>query len=112
MRLVAKDVLAFESRLQLAADGVELGDRGLHDHVDGRRGRCGRRGGLLDRYRVVAAAVPLALELRAQPGAESALGFGRGQWNTVMMLSIAGPRMTMNIDGKMKNTVGSNILIG
>ena len=60
--------------------------------------------------RVLLFAALLALELRAEAGAESLLGVAH--LNTERKLSIAGPRMTMNIAGKMKSTVGKSIFTG
>jgi len=106
-------VLALERSLELPAHVVELGNRGLHDHLDGGGGRGGGGGCVRDRdCNRVGIAVLLALELGAQARAEAVLGLGRRHLNTVRRCSIAGPRTTMNIDGKMKNTVGSSILIG
>src|SRR5918994_1247398 len=58
--------------------------------------------------------LPTLFQLGAEAGAESLFGVvlgGRHQ-NSSMMLRTAGPRMTMNMAGKMKITVGKSILIG
>ncbi len=53
----------------------------------------------------------LALELGAQPAAESGLGLVR-HLRYLLMLSSAGPSSTTNSAGKMKIAVGKSILIG
>src|SRR5207253_1719462 len=93
----------------------------LADERDDGRDRFRRR--LLDRDREVDVELDggldrlllllllLLRQLRAQPAAES--GFGLvAQWNAFVNESTAGPRMTTNIEGKMKSAVGKSILIG
>ena len=108
MRLLAQDLLALECGLQLTAHRIELGHGALHDHVDGRRDDDRDR---LHDLRLDRAAVLGPLELRTEAGAESLLGLVR-HLNAFRIVSIAGPSTTMNIDGKMKITVGKSILIG
>ncbi len=55
------------------------------------------------------------LELAAKTGAEAPLGLvllARGHQKSLARLMNAGPRMTRNMAGKMKSTVGKSILIG
>jgi hypothetical protein len=107
-------------RLDLCDEGAVVGEglgrcrhrrRALDprlDRDDGDRllARQLRRGGCLGRF-----ALLLALELGPKAGAEALLRLAHLP-KRVMKLSIAGPRMTMNIEGKMKSTVGKSILIG
>ena len=113
MRLLAQDVLALERRLQLRAHGVELGHGAVHDHLDRRRHGGGSRNLRFGRRGRCDVAVLLPFEQGPEPGPEALLGLGRRhEWKILRMLSIAGPRTTMNIAGKMKPTVGNSILIG
>ena len=118
VQLVPRSTLAFEGLLQLGAHLFQLGPvlstatsttpgRDLLERVA--RGSADRDG---DDDLGLYVAVLLALELRPQAGAEALLGLGRRHPSTFMMFIRAGPRMTMNIAGKMKMTVGNSILIG
>jgi putative oxidoreductase len=115
MSLLACDALALERLLELCPHRLELRHGALDDHVDrdGRRRGSRRLGVGCLSGALRPGAVLLALEQRAQPGAEALLCFvRRGHLNTDRMWSIAGPSTTMNMDGKMNMTVGKSILIG
>src|SRR5581483_2821470 len=106
---VAQLLLARERLLELGTQRRELGCRVEHlllgqSRLDDRDLR------LLDRRRRLLRRVP-PLQVHPQTGAESLfqLRAHLRKWERFMT---AGPRMTMNIAGKMKSTVGKSILIG
>src|SRR5207247_11163072 len=120
-------LFATECALELRAQLGQLGHRRLNDDRDGVVEVVVRLGGLfrlrlrldilVERFTVVdddhlgVRLALLALQQVAKAGAESVFEVG-AHLRACMMLMTAGPRITTNIDGKMKSTVGKSILIG
>ncbi len=121
--LVAQILFADERLREVAAECFELAevrqrdrrggchfDRFGRDRCDGGRRRALRLDG---RRSLFTFAAPL--ELAAKTRAEAPLRLvvlARGHQKSLARLMNAGPRMTRNMAGKMKSTVGKSILIG